>query len=151
VQRGPSFAQLLDEKLHETIGKDRIRSASTAAHAFAPAHPLLFSLAYQFAPASRDFRALSPVGEDRNRRYASTAGKRALTADQRLALDALNRCGADLTADFTAEELRSAYRALARSFHPDRHTTNTHVDQTRLARLFGEISKHHKTLLCASR
>lgn len=44
---------------------------------------------------------------------------RPLTAHERAALDVLNGLGADLTADFTRRELRSAFRALARRFHPD--------------------------------
>ena len=44
---------------------------------------------------------------------------RKLSAHERDALDFLNTLGADLTADFTRHELRSAFRALARRFHPD--------------------------------
>ena len=44
---------------------------------------------------------------------------RAPSASQRQALDLLNSLGAALTADFTRDELRSAFRALARRYHPD--------------------------------
>ncbi|MBM3821111.1 MAG: J domain-containing protein [Acidimicrobiia bacterium] len=44
---------------------------------------------------------------------------RRLSAPERDALDLLNSLGAHLTDDFTRRELRSAFRALARRFHPD--------------------------------
>ena len=44
---------------------------------------------------------------------------RKLCAHERDALDLLNYLGAQLSADFTRDELRSAFRALARRVHPD--------------------------------
>jgi hypothetical protein len=44
---------------------------------------------------------------------------RRLSAREREALDVLNVLGADLSAGFTRDELRSAFRSLARRLHPD--------------------------------
>jgi hypothetical protein len=147
----PSFAQLLDEKLQETTGHDRVRTASQSARAFAPAHPLLFAAPYRFNRAFGNSGEHAPAAAETHIRRALPAVARRLTADELAALDALNRRGAGLSADFTASELRSAYRALALSYHPDRHTDNDRADRTRLAHLFGEIAKHHRTLLGAAR
>ena len=46
---------------------------------------------------------------------------RRLTAAQWRSLDLFNQLGAGVRADFSAGELRSAFRALARRYHPDRH------------------------------
>jgi hypothetical protein len=44
---------------------------------------------------------------------------RTLSAPERAALGLFNSLGAELTADFTRQDLRSGFRALARRFHPD--------------------------------
>ena len=74
---------------------------------------------------------------------------RMLTPNQRVALDALVALGADLQSDFTAHELRSAFRALALRYHPDRHPTSREAERTRLARLFADAQTYHRLLLSA--
>jgi DnaJ-domain-containing protein 1 len=72
---------------------------------------------------------------------------RQLTVRQQRALDALVALGAELDANFTARELRSAYRALARQYHPDRHPFSSHIEKARLARVFAALNQNHRCLL----
>lgn len=78
-------------------------------------------------------------------RPVSAPPPRVLTAAQAQALDALNACGAALTVRFTRAELRSAYRRLARRFHPDRHAHRT-ADTAALAQTFAAITAHYRLL-----
>ena len=72
---------------------------------------------------------------------------RRLTDAQRRALETLRAAGAtDLTADFSEAELKSAYRALARRFHPDRHPLADAPERARLARTFSSMSDAYREL-----
>jgi hypothetical protein len=72
---------------------------------------------------------------------------RRLTVAQQRALDALRAAGAiELTADFSEAELKSAYRTLARRFHPDRHPSADAVERARLAQIFGRVSEAYREL-----
>ncbi len=59
--------------------------------------------------------------------------------------------GAALTESFTERELRSAFRLLARQYHPDRHPHASEAARARLARLFGALVADHHTLRTALR
>jgi curved DNA-binding protein CbpA len=61
-------------------------------------------------------------------------------------LDALVRLGANLEPDFTASELRTTFRRLARQFHPDRHPGSSDAEKARLSRLFTDLNDHHRLL-----
>jgi hypothetical protein len=74
---------------------------------------------------------------------------RRLTKRQRRALDELVGLGADLHADFTDRELRSAYRTLARRYHPDRHPASSETEKARFARVFADLNENHRRLLPA--
>ena len=54
--------------------------------------------------------------------------------------------GAVIGPDFTEVELRSAFRALALRYHPDRHPGITEPERARLARLFADASECHRQL-----
>lgn len=54
-----------------------------------------------------------------------------------------------MRANFSAQELRSAFRALARRYHPDRHPFVSDSDKTTLSRQFTAITTHYDTLLTA--
>jgi hypothetical protein len=72
---------------------------------------------------------------------------RTLSLAQRQALDVLRSVGgATLADDFTDAELKSAFRALARRFHPDRHPESADGERARLARTFGRIAEAYRLL-----
>jgi hypothetical protein len=74
---------------------------------------------------------------------------RALTAREQEALDHLVALGARLGADFTARELRSAFRELARRYHPDRHPAGSTAEIADVTRVFATMSAHYQSLLAA--
>jgi len=61
----------------------------------------------------------------------------------------LNQLGAGIGVDSSVGELRSAFRMLARRYHPDRHPDASVVDRHRLAWQFTTIRNSYKTLLTA--
>jgi hypothetical protein len=77
------------------------------------------------------------------------APKRRLTMRQDRALHHLVALGATLSPDFTREELRSAFRALARAFHPDRHPGIEEAEKARLSAAFAEVRSHYDLLRTA--
>jgi hypothetical protein len=90
-------------------------------------------------PAFRVFRA--PAAPPRSRRR--------LTALQWRALDSFNRLGAGVSVDFSASELRSTFRRLARRYHPDRHPGASEPERQRLSREFTTLRNSYDTLLTA--
>ncbi len=74
------------------------------------------------------------------------APARTLTPAQRRALGHLVALGAAISPDFTREELRSAFRALARAFHPDRHPGIGPAEQARLSAAFAAMRAHYDVL-----
>jgi hypothetical protein len=86
--------------------------------------------------------ALRPPSERRE------SAARELTAEQQRALAGLIALGARLDAGFTQRELQSAFRSLARRFHPDRHPDSTDAERTTLSRQFAAVLEHYRRL-CA--
>ena len=73
-----------------------------------------------------------------------------LTADERLAVEQFVSLGATLIGDFTDGELRSAYRTLARQYHPDRHPQSSPVEKARLSRAFSNLCDAYRRLQAGS-
>jgi hypothetical protein len=72
---------------------------------------------------------------------------RRLTATQQHALRQLRRLGAvDLGPGFSDGQLRGAFRALAKRFHPDRHPTSSSMERTRLAATFATLCEAYREL-----
>lgn len=73
--------------------------------------------------------------------------RRRLTAVQHDALETLRRAGAhDLQSDYLASELKSAFRRLARQFHPDRHPAANAETHARLAAAFRQVRDAYRAL-----
>ena len=70
-----------------------------------------------------------------------------LTDRQQQALTQLVAMGARLHRNFSDSELKSAFRSLARIYHPDRHPHCSEFEQARLARQFAVLTDAYKLLL----
>jgi hypothetical protein len=75
--------------------------------------------------------------------------RRRLTPAQSRSLDAINGLGGRMHADFSPTELRSAFRVLARRYHPDRHPGAGEAERQRLAQQFSTLRTSYETLLAA--
>jgi hypothetical protein len=75
--------------------------------------------------------------------------RRRLTAAQSRSLDAINGLGGRMHPDFSPTELRSAFRVLARRYHPDRHPGASEAERQRLAQQFSTLRASYETLLAA--
>ncbi len=142
--RGRSFADVLDAALHggepAALGRASWGFASPppgplpcGSAAMPPPRPLARA-AYELAAATR-----APFPRSRP--------ARTLTAAQQQALAGLNALGGGLPADFSAGDLRAAYRRLAHRLHPDRHHGSGAIDTAHLARAFAEATGHYRVLL----
>jgi hypothetical protein len=76
--------------------------------------------------------------------------QRTLSPNQRDALNQLIGLGARLDTDFTIQELRSAFRELARAFHPDRHPGTKPVEKAHLSTAFVALRHAYDTLKAAA-
>ena len=76
--------------------------------------------------------------------------KRTLSPRQREALNQLLGLGARLDPDFTLQELRSAFRALAREYHPDHHPDTMPGERARLSTLFVTLRDAYDALKIAA-
>lgn len=77
----------------------------------------------------------------------SFVAKKRLTPAQRKAVEEMTSLGASLGADFTPDELRGAYRQLARRYHPDVHPTCTEREKATLNALFTRAHASYQVLL----
>ncbi|HEX5107157.1 MAG TPA: J domain-containing protein [Vicinamibacterales bacterium] len=96
------------------------------------------------APSHR--RAFAPSHPPLPPRSYGATGTRTLSAHERHALHELIALGAALHEGFTRRELRSAFRALARRYHPDRHTDSSADHKARLATLFSRVCDSYQVL-----
>jgi hypothetical protein len=144
VQAGAAFADILGSKLRDFGGEPPFASAASNSR---PITPPLFLLTdpqvhFHSTPyAAMGGGAAAPQPQPRR--------PRKLTVAERIALARLNALGAALADDMSVADLRSAYRRLARDYHPDRHPSSASGEQERLSRLFGEITAHYRRLAAA--
>jgi hypothetical protein len=158
MPRVATFMEMLEQELmaFQTQGPVSAPAAPPPLTYRAP-HPFLFARArFHFrataygsvaskSAASRTTRLVRPLPPP------PPPPPRSLTASQQRAMEKMIRLGADLSADFTARELRTAYRTLARRFHPDRHPASTDSEKAGLARVFADLNESHQRLLRALR
>ncbi|MEZ5320268.1 MAG: J domain-containing protein [Vicinamibacterales bacterium] len=95
------------------------------------------------APRAADPRTADPRTADSRAAATPERPARRLTKDQRAALDVFLDLGAALTPEFTRAELRSAFRALARAHHPDRHAP---ADGPERSRRFARLADAYRRL-----
>ena len=98
-------------------------------------------------------RTVTPQSEPALLRLVHSAvirPKRTLSPEQREALNQLIGLGARLDSDFTMPELRSAFRALARTYHPDRHPGTRAGEKARLSTAFVTLRNAYDTLKTAA-
>jgi DnaJ domain len=130
VRRRPTF----DELLNAALAAD---SSSIGGRMAAPSvTPFWFVTPHDLPPASRAKTAAA-----RPPRPA-----RQLTPSERRALTAMVSLGARLDENFTTAELRSAYRALARKYHPDRHPHSDRAEEAEWAQTFALVRDSYECL-----
>jgi hypothetical protein len=156
---GVTFAEVLDQELasFETRGP-----AATPAPPLPPTyrapHPLLFAKphtafrATAYGPLVSSDSVPGTLGVVPTPRPVRPSPlppppPRVLSTAQRRALDSMVALGATLDANFTARELRSAFRTLARQYHPDRHPSSSNAEKARLAHVFAELNDDHHRLM----
>jgi hypothetical protein len=71
---------------------------------------------------------------------------RVLSREQRAALDRFVALGARLHPSYTRRELRSAFRSLARTFHPDHHPAISASEKARLSLMFNDVRNAYDVL-----
>jgi hypothetical protein len=158
MRRGAAFVEILEEKLAD-FSTVESRPAPPAGFRATPVLGFfLFDTAgpsdvprveclgsYTSAQIQRP-TPFHPVSSSR----AVSRSRRTLPARQQRALERLVALGASLEADFSPEELRSAFRSLARQYHPDRHPGTSDAEKKRLALTFAELHDAYTNLQVVS-
>jgi hypothetical protein len=157
----PTFTEALEEAL-SAAQDDTPRVADRYVFLPASAAPFVFVYsrpAHSATPARTSAGPTSAARASRAYESPTTAAprttparapirtSRSLNPRQQRAVDAMTALGARLDGDFTAAELRRAFRRLAREYHPDRHPDSTPSETARLSRLFADLSDHYRCLL----
>jgi hypothetical protein len=151
------FRTILDQKLGEAAFVCASPSAAGTSSSWQPsARPVfLFGDFGRFGVPWPVRQAASARASAWTAVYAARPGARrattrALTPAQRQALKHLQGLGcASLGADFTGAEIKSAFRALARQYHPDRHPGSDPAERARLASTFAGVCDAYRTLTTA--
>jgi hypothetical protein len=159
MRTGPDFRQILDEKLEGGTFAWASCQEQPPAGTWRPGPRPVFlygdrTSGFSACPGG-SARVPSVSGASpRTPVYGAGTGAqfrpaRRLTPAQRGALDALRSLGASVGDDFTSAEIKSAFRALARRFHPDRHPWSTDTERTAFARAFASACDAYRTLTTA--
>jgi hypothetical protein len=140
MRGGMGFSDILQDKLDVHLSEE----APTHTPAGFPTPPPLGFFPSQFSPRVYLHVPASP------RRWQAPPPpprpQRTLMPHEQRALDYLVNLGARLDSDFTEPELRSAYRMLAREYHPDRHPGSTEQQKDRLTALFRRLRQAYEHL-----
>lgn len=166
----PTFAEALENAL-EASRDDAPRGGDRFVYLPASAAPFVF--VYSRASASVATRPAAGLGEVARERSpfgqhgqevrhlhtpappepetepltTSLPPMRSLTPDQQRAVLEMAALGAQLRPDFTAAELRRAFRRLARQYHPDRYPDADATGQQRLSQIFADLTDHYRSLM----
>ena len=171
---GQAFDDVLDERLKEYQPAER-RSASAPRTGTAAAYGFFFAesaplglrsagaglrpvpgTATALLPDVRFAGAVSTGAVDcRSEAFVPSAtcpdtlprARRRLAVAERRALEDIVALGAGLSDEFTHAELRSAFRLLARRYHPDRHSGSSDRERLRLSRLFARVRDAYRLLV----
>ena len=157
MPRGTAFADVLDDLLDAApVQQPAPRRAGVATHSFFPfdrsrfaAAPRTSAPAVGFTPRQDDEPPRAAGGSPLPFTPRAPRRARALTPRQQLALDTLVTLGARITSDFSGDELRAQFRALALRYHPDRHPGSTGPEKARLAALFSQLHDAYEHLKAA--
>jgi len=146
VGRRTAFAEVLDRKL-QAVDAPLPRVSAQYGHR-ATVHTF-----FEFAAATKPVTPwhprhpyATPAAADRLPRPEAADRKRRLSAQEQSALEQLNALGANVRPDFTAGELRRAFRSLALAFHPDRHPRSTGTETAALSRNFVVLHDAYRAL-----
>lgn len=140
--RGKAFVDVLDEKL------DGYESDAPPARPAPPQRVATCSYV-PFAAVMSTVAPAAPVvasGFGRTTHAAPPRPRRTLSMKQLEALDTLIGLGARLDGDFTDDELRRVFRALALHYHPDRHVSSSDAERARMAALFARAYDAYQVL-----
>jgi hypothetical protein len=158
---GVTFAAVLDDKLRGSKPEPAATPEPCGRHV-----PTVQAFVFEFAAAAGNMRnprathlysidselsrsGAQPTGFGRARdghERPSSRPQRILSSRQRAALDQLNALGAAIGADVTVQELRQAFRVLARLYHPDRHPDSSAIERARLSRQFVQLHDAYREL-----
>lgn len=144
-----AFCEILNEKLARHTWASAVARPQTVPPSRPPAF-LLGGSAWIRAGAVRAagfaYAGLRPAVA----RRGDERPARRLSSRQRVALDCLRGFGADaLDESFTGPDLRTAFRALALRFHPDRHPEADEAERAYLSGAFGRITQAYRVLASA--
>jgi hypothetical protein len=172
MQSGTHFADILAEKVGRPKFGTRPAQASRPAFARAQAPVLLFfhagtgpatafdhraarayGIPFKPRPEPVPIQSVPPVRPAQDARPARPAEPkrqpRVLTERQHTALTFLVSLGAHLDADFTGRQLKTAFRVLARLYHPDRHPGCSEFERAKYSRQFAAVHEAYRQLLTA--
>jgi hypothetical protein len=152
MRRPIAFAEVLEEKLGG--GTSEPPTSPKPAFAHIPTVRVFF---FEFGATARPVHAArgthpyraGPEPATRVHCEPSVRPRRSLTSREQAALDQLNALGASIGADFTVDGLRSAFRALAPRYHPDRHPGSSASEQARLSMQFVQLNDAYRELQSA--
>jgi hypothetical protein len=151
MRRDQAFEAVLERELERgTRQPDRRPSGNPSARQDAP-HPFLFVERRFFFNATVYASLAGPAGARQTGPSVAAAALfrpgLPLAPAQQHTYGGSVGLEANLRPDFTAIELRSAFRALARLCHPDGHPDSSVAMKVELSRRFADLAENYRRLL----